>query len=578
MKKIAKGLLRIIILIVVLIGIGLTYVYTTSYSLGKWEYTSNEGQSKNLPQRPNILLLVAEDMSLRVGAFGDSVAETPNIDKLASEGIRYPNVFTTAGVCSPSRAALITGMSQISIGGQHMRSSSRPKGGYMSVPPAKVKAFPELLRGAGYYTFNTLKEDYQFSGMGTGSGPFTIWDAYDDSKLWRSRKGSQPFFGMMNFMETHETGLFTPLGNKPNSIMHFIIQLIRPAMVMSTDGKQVDPDKIEVPPYYPDTKIVRADMARLYSNINAMDGVVGDVLDRLEKDGLASSTIVIWTTDHGDCLPRAKRDLYDSGIKVPMIIRWPEAYRPKDVQPGTLDERLISFVDIAPTLLNLAKAPKPAYLQGKDFVLDTIPREYIYASRDRIDEIDDRQRAVRDNRFKYIRSWSPEQTEGSHLAFRDNLEIMKELWFLKKEDKLNSNQLKWFETPGKERLFDIQNDPYELHNLSKDTTYTVVLNRMRTEMDNWLKSIEDWSEVSEDEMVEKFLPNGEQEKTATPKISKENNHIIITTTTKNASLGYRINKKPWQLYTKPFSVPANVKVTAKSVRYGWKESDEVRIE
>ena len=109
MKKIAKGLLRIIILIVVLIGIGLTYVYTTSYSLGKWEYTSNEGQSKTLPERPNILLLVAEDMSLRVGAFGDSVAETPNIDKLASEGIRYPNVFTTAGVCSPSRAALITG-------------------------------------------------------------------------------------------------------------------------------------------------------------------------------------------------------------------------------------------------------------------------------------------------------------------------------------------------------------------------------------------------------------------------------------------------------------------------------------
>jgi len=347
---------------------------------------------------------------------------------------------------------------------------------------------------------------------------------------------------------------------------------------MSTDGKQVDPDKIEVPPYYPDTKIVRADMARLYSNINAMDDVVGDVLDRLEKDGLASSTIVIWTTDHGDCLPRAKRDLYDSGIKVPMIIRWPEAYRPNNLQPGTLDERLISFVDIAPTLLNLAKAPKPAYLQGKDFILDTIPREYIYASRDRIDEIDDRQRAVRDNRFKYIRSWYPEQTEGSHLAFRDNLEIMKELWLLKKEDKLNSNQLKWFETPGKERLFDIQNDPYELHNLSKDTTYTVVLNRMRTEMNNWLISIEDWSEVSEDEMVEKFLPNGEQEKTATPKISKENNHIIITTTTKNASLGYRINKEPWQLYTKPFSVPENVKVTAKAVRYGWKESDEVRIE
>ncbi len=576
-NKFFKWLMGAIFFVIILLSLGLIYIYSVSFQLEPWEYTSEKVIKKNLPKQPNILLLVAEDMSLRVGAFGDSIAQTPNLDKLATEGVRFSNVFTTAGVCSPSRAALITGMNQISMGGQHMRTSTRPNGSYKCVPPAEVKGFPELLRAAGYYTFNTAKEDYQFSGATTDSGPFTIWDAIDDNKLWRNRRNNQPFFGMMSFMETHESGLFSPLGNKPNSFLHFVFQLIRPAMVTITEGKKVDPAKISLPPYYPDVPAVRADIAQFYSNINAMDQVVGDVLNKLEKDGLASSTIVIWTTDHGDCLPRAKRDLYDAGIKVPMIIRWPEAYRPEDVQPGTLDQRLISFVDLAPTLLSIANAPKPNYLQGIDFINDTIQRTYIFAARDRIDKINDRQRAVRDNRYKYIKSWYPKQEEGHKLAFRDNLEMMKAIWKLKDAGKLNEDQMKWFESPGAERLFDLQKDPYELHNVSTDTAYADVLDRMRNEMDDWFEKNEDWSEISEDEMVQQFQPNGEEEETPSPEINIMESYIEIKSKVKGASLGYRINNGPWLLYTKPFEAPDKGVITAKAVRYGWKESETVDL-
>lgn len=577
-RKILKWVLWVFIAIIGLVGIGIIYIYASSFSLGTWDYDSKQVVSNDLPERPNILFLVAEDMSDRVGAFGDPLAQTPNIDRLAAKGVRFPNTFTTAGVCSPSRAGLILGMNQISTGTQHMRTSNRPNGGYQSVPPAEVKAFPELLRAAGYYTFNTAKEDYQFSGAMPGSGPFTIWDAFNDSQLWRNRRNDQPFFGMMNFMETHETGLFTPLGNKPNSLTHFAMQLIRPAMVMATNGEEVDPSDVKLPPYYPDTPVVRADIARFYSNINAMDKVVGDVLDRLEKDGLASSTIVIWTTDHGDCLPRAKRDLYDSGIKVPMVIYWPEAYRPKNMKPGTVDNRLVSFVDLAPTFLGIAKASKPDYLQGFDIENDTMPRSYVYAARDRIDEIDDRQRAVRDHRFKYIRSWYPEQAEGFHLAFRDNLEIMREMWRLKAEGKLNADQLKWFEAPGEERLYDIQNDPFELHDLSNDTVYSSDLKHMRNALDEWLQNIGDWSDVPEDEMVKRFQPQGHQEETPMPKISVRNGEIMITSEEIGASIGYQINNGPWLLYTTPFTTEEKGKITAKAVRYGWEESEEVSFD
>lgn len=536
------------------------------------------GQSLSAQERPNILLLMAEDMSARVGAFGDAVAHTPTLNALAAEGVMYPNTFTAAGVCAPSRAAHILGMHQISTGAQHMRTGSRPEGGYFAVPPPQVKAYPELLRAAGYYTFTDTKLDYQFSSTFPNSGPFTIWDDEGkDNPDWRGREPDQPFFGFRNFMVTHESGVFTPLGEMPNSVIHFVMQLMRWWKVDGTPEQLTDSSMIELPPYYPDTPTVRRDLARHYDNIAYMDKEVAVILAKLEADGLADSTIVIWTTDHGDGLPRAKRELFDSGIKVPMIIRWPEAFRPAGIAPGTIDERLVSFVDLAPTLLKLAGIEVPAYQQGQDFSSPSLsPRQYIFASRDRIDEVPDRQRAIRDHRFKYIRSWHPQQMEGHELLFRDNIDMVREMREMYRAGKLNAAQNRWFEAPGEERLFDLEKDPFELNNVAGDLLYQAELDRMRGALTSRLASIGDWSEEPEAKMVERFAPGGERKVTAEPSISLVDEGLQINVPDEGASIAYRIDEGPWRMYSGPVPLPKDQSFEAKAVRYGWEESDITR--
>jgi arylsulfatase A-like enzyme len=312
-------------------------------------------------------------------------------------------------------------------------------------------------------------------------------------------------------------------------------------------------------------------MARHYNNIAVMDQQVGEVLAKLEADGLAESTIVIWTTDHGDGLPRAKRDLFDLGIKVPMIIRWPEAYRPPGVSPDDIDERLVSFIDFAPTLLKISGVPLPPYLQGRDFI-NGEPREYIYASRDRIDEISDRQRAVRDDRYKYIRSWYPQQPGGHHLAYRDNMAMMQELWVMLEAGQLNAEQRQWFEPPGEERLFDLREDPFELHNLAADPAHRKTLERMRAALAQWQLRVEDWSQESEAEMLAKFEPNGEVQITTAPTIVFREGQLFLSSVTDGASIGYRREGGEWQLYSGPVDIIAGTEIEAKAVRYGWDES------
>ncbi len=530
--------------------------------------------SARATEAPNILLIMAEDLSPRIGAFGDLVAVTPNLDALAKQGVRYSGVFTTSGVCAPSRAAHIMGMHQISIGAQHMRAVSHPGGKYLTVPPQGVKAYPELLRAAGYYTFTEAKLDYQFSGVFPGSGPFSIWDSDKGGKrLWRNRDPSQPFFGLINLLVTHESGVFKPLGSWPENLMHFRTQLMRAWQGYSADGP-VSPENVIPEPYYPDTPAVRADIARHYNNIYQMDKQVGEILGQLETDGLAENTVVIWTTDHGDGLPRAKRELYDSGLRVPMIIRWPKKFRPRDSESGGVDERLISFVDIGPTILRMAGVKVPDNMHGRDF--RSSERDYIYASRDRINEVADRQRAVRDKRYKYIRSWHPEQPGGHRLAYRDILESVRDMRQRYEEGELSKAQQLWFEAPGSERLFDLENDPYELHDIAGLPGYASVLLRMRGAMDDWLRSIEDLSDIPEDDMVERFWPSGHQPKTPMPKFRIEGEHVAIEPSTSGASVGFRIDDGPWKLYTQPIPLREDQELTTKAVRYGWRESD-VRI-
>ena len=534
-----------------------------------------------LQSQPNILLLMAEDMSPRVGAFGDRVAVTPNLDALAAEGVRYTNTFTTAGVCAPSRAAHILGMHQISTGTQHMRSSSRPEGGYYSVPPQNAKAYPELLRAAGYYTYTDDKLDYQFSSPFAHSGPGTIWNLEGAAATdWDKRAPGQPFFGFVSFFVTHESGVFSPLGTMPLSAMHAAMQLMRWYSLDAAVPEVVLPQDIAVPPYYPDTATVRADIARHYNNIAYMDAQVGAILKQLDAAGLADSTIVIWTTDHGDGLPRAKRELFDSGIKVPMIIRWPEAFRPAGVTPGALDERLISFVDLAPTILSLASVQVPSNMQGRAFegsrvASSAAPNTYIYASRDRIDERMDRQRAVRDSRFKYIRSWYPNVAGGDDLAYRNNIDMVREMRALFDAGQLNAVQRQWYEPPGEERLFDLQLDPFELHDVSRDPKYQSELQRMRFALDAWLAHVDDWSEESESAMVARFEPDGERQVTPAPTLSVRDGLLVVTPEGNGHSIEYRVDDGDWQLYVGPVSVDNNQDIEARAVRYGWEESEIV---
>ena len=527
-------------------------------------FGSGNGSQNKLHEgvRPNILILMAEDMSSRVGAFGDPVATTPNIDRLAAAGVRFPNTFTTAGVCAPNRAAHITGMHQISMGGQHMRTRSFKPSPYRAVPPPQVKAYPELLRQAGYYTFTNHKLDYQFSNYGAGSGPFTIWDYEGKEPGWSQRAEGQPFYGLINFGVTHESQLFS--------------KNIEKNVKKGTVAEVTRLQDVTVPPYYPDTAIVRKAIAQQYDNIAAMDRQVGEWLARLEADGLTDNTIVIWTTDHGDGLPRAKREIYDSGIKVPLVVHWPESLRPMGVENGSVDGRLISFVDIAPSVLGWAGVAVPDFIQGRPTLADRDDeRQYVYASKDRLDEFPFRERAVRDQRYKYLYNYQSGQPGATHLAYRDQLDIMNELWAWYDNGRMDEQQAFWFKPRPQEELYDLELDPHEVNNLAEDPAYAEELQRMQTAFSDWQARVADFSEQTEIEMALQFWPNGEQPVTSAPDIRFGEGLVTLGCDTEGASIGYRVDSGGWRVYSAPFEVLPGSEIRAKSVRYGWQESEEV---
>jgi N-sulfoglucosamine sulfohydrolase len=456
------------------------------------------------------------------------------------------------------------------MGGQHMRAYSGPYD-YYAVPPPEVKAFPELLRAAGYYTFVTTKLDYQFAWPLPGMGPFTIWDRERRSGAWET-PGRTPFFGYMNFASTHESGLFTRW-TWPRSVSHAVAQASHIYAHWNTED-QVFPEDVEVPPYYPDTLPVRGDIARQYNNVITMDRNVGEVLRRLEEEGLADNTIVIWTTDHGDGLPRAKRELYDSGLHAPMIIRWPEQWRPEGVLAGSIDERMVSFVDFAPTILSLAGAPIPGFIQGQAFAgpAEEAPRQYVFAARDRIDEVPDRQRAVRDVRYKYIKNYD-QRAGGFHLDYRDNAPGMRDMWRALEAGELNEVQRQWFEPRPPQYLFDTDADPHEVNNLAADPLYADELERLRGVLAMHKARITDYSDMPEAEMAELFWPGGEQPVTAPVEYQQREGAVILSSATEGASIVYRIDGGEWQLYRAPVQLDTSVELEAMAIRYGWEESD-----
>ncbi len=556
---------------------GLFSILACTIAMTAFLMTNLVGQEQDSP--PNILLIVAEDMSDHVGVYGDALAQTPNSDRLATQGMRFTNVFTTAGVCAPSRAALMTGVYQTSMGAHQMRTSAGPIP-YETVPPPDVKAFPELLRGGGYATANFAKKDYQFGE------PFTIWDVNAGSftaelepALWRDLPSEKPFFAMVNLMWTHESRLF-PADEEASGPFKELMENL--AVQRETMIEHVtDPATVTVPPYYPDTPRVRRMIAQHYDNIHFMDSQVGEILRNLEEDGLADNTIVIWTTDHGDAFPRAKRAVYDSGIKVPMIVRFPDGRG-----AGTVETRMVSFVDMAPTLLTLAGVNVPDFIQGQDFLGDAY-REFIFAARDRMDDVPDRVRAARDSRYKYIRNYRSELPYFRPLAFRDSLPIMQEWWSGNAEGVLNEQQGFYFESPRPiEELYDTQADPWETTNRAGDRAMNDILVRMRNAMDVWQAEVGDLGATPELEMIGTMWPGLTQPVTAAPQtnLDKESNGrqiLSLNSQTEGASIGYRFlddgQAGAWQLYTGPFVLPPGLTVESKAIRYGYAESETVQV-
>ena len=529
------------------------------------------------PSRPNIVWISNEDMSPHLGAYGDTLARTPVLDRFAAESMRYTHAFTTAPVCAPSRAAIITGMYQTAIGAQHMRTTEdrvpELPGPYLAVPPFYVKAFPEYLRAAGYFTSNRAKTDYQF-GV-----PFTIWDDIGSTAHWRNRPDrNQPFFSVFNLEVTHESQIF------PSS----------PAR----KGKPLvtDPSKIAVPPYYPDTPAVRDELARMYDNIADMDGQVGEILRQLETDGLADNTIVFYWSDHGDGVPRAKRSLYDSGLRVPLMVRWPKT---SAAVAGSVSDQLVSLIDLAPTVLALAGVEIPAHLQGRVLVgTKAVPApEFVFAARDRMDIEYDMMRSVRDRRFLYIRNFAPELPYAGHIIYRNQSAIMQEWLRLQAERALTGAAALWMRTnrPAEE-LYDTAADPHQIRNLAGEMAHRGTLERMRKAVSDWMTRIGDQGLVNEPEMIQRMWPGGVQPDTAQPYIvprreldapSRRDSialtaptEIVIYVPTQGASIGYTTDTGPspkWRLYTGPIVVDGPMTLRAKAIRYGYKESPEARV-
>jgi arylsulfatase A-like enzyme len=511
-------------------------------------------------------------MSPWLGCYGDKTAPTPNIDRLAREGVRYTHVFATSPVCAPARHTLITGMYATSTGAMHMRNGTQSKEAlerdpaaydniplYDAVPPPQVRCFSELLRAAGYYATNNVKEDYQFRA------PPTAWDESSRNAHYRNRKPGQPFFAVFNCTFTHESQGF------PNAP--------RRADVVKAAN-------VKLPPYYPDTFAVRETLAQTYNNIVAMDEWVGEKLKELDQLGLRDSTTVIFYSDHGVGLPRGKRNCYDSGLRVPLIIRYPD--RPRARPRPEVEDRLISFLDFAPTMLSICGVKPPAWMKGRPFAGEFAvadPPEYVFATQDRMDTTMDMVRSVRDRRYRYVRNLMPQVPHLPLTAYRENLVMMKDIHALKEQENPPPQQWQMIsQTKPPEEFYDTVKDPHEVQNLIDDPAHAARIADMRRALDDWATETNDLGRIKpESRLVREVLwpPDGEQPRTTAPMPVLKGGELTISCETEGASIGYRKvaggDKAPWQVYTGPVGVEPGVSYESVAHRIGFRRSPIVQV-
>jgi arylsulfatase A-like enzyme len=430
--------------------------------------------------------------------------------------------------------------------------------GYSAVVPEKVKCFPEYLRAQGYYCTNNFKEDYQFEA------PRTVWDESSTKAHWRNRKkGAQPFFAVFNLMVTHESQVWARAG----------------------EPLLVDPALVDVPSYYPDIPEVRQDIARHLSNVMVMDQQAGAILKQLDEDGLTDNTIIFFFSDHGDGLPFVKREIYDRGTHVPFIVKFGKHWahvNPFAPKLGVVDDQLISFVDLAPTVLSLAGCQIPKHLQGQAFLGPSkaaSPRKYVFAARDRMDSEYDRVRSVRDKQFLYLRNYMPEKPYYQNIVYRLQQPMMREILKMKDEGRLNELQMIWFrETKPHEELYDCDADPFQFKNLVEDPRYRYKLEELRKVFDAWINSVGDLSTSPEPEMVKRWW-NGlaEAPRTVTPKIQEKRSTVILSSDTKGASIAYKFSwDDAWKVYTSPVQLNGQDSIYVEAQRIGYARSEIVR--
>ena len=429
------------------------------------------------PARPNVLWITCEDISPNLRCFGDEYAVTPNLDRLAAQGVRYTRAYAPIGVCAPSRSTLILGAMATSVGSHLMRCQASL--------PDEVRCFPEHLRKSGYFCTNNVKTDYNFAA------PPGTWDESSAKAHWRGRKPGQPFFAVFNFTSCHESQIRLPEAQHRAKIADF------------APGEVHDPAKAPIPPYHPDVPEVRRDWARYADRITLMDREAGRILAELEADGLAKDTIVFFFSDHGAGMPRSKRWLYESSLRVPMIVRFPERWAKwAPGAPGTSTDRLVDFTDFGPTVLNLAGVAAPSTMQGKPFLGENPapPRTYVHGFRDRMDERVDFLRSVRDARFRYIRNYLPQRPWAQHVSYMYEMPSMRAWQRLHEEGKLEGAQKTFFQEKPFEELYDSEADPHEIRNLAADPAHAETLARLRDELDRWMLEIADLGFLPESEL------------------------------------------------------------------------------
>ena len=416
--------------------------------------------------RPNILWITIEDWGPDLSCYGTKGIETPHVDKLASEGIRYQWAFTTSPVCSTSRSAMMTGFHQNYIGArQHREYNKQPL-------PHGIKPIPHLMKQAGYFTaLMSRKVDCNFL-------PDKREELFEGTD-WTQRAKGQPFFARITLQGTHRKWNRDPL-------------------------RPIDPQDVELPPYYADTPFIRRDWANGLEQMQIVDREVGKLLKRLDDEGLADNTLVFFIGDHGRCHIRGKQFLYDGGIRIPMIVRWPGK-----IQAGQVSEDLVLSLDICATVLAIAGAKPDIPLHGANlFDASLKKRKFVFSARDRMGDTHDAMRAIRSKDHKLILNLMPERPWCQYSGYKEtSYPALAEMNVLHLTGKLNDAQSAFFSS-SKPRieLFDLKKDPHEIHNVANDPRYKSVKDNLLASLSQWRENVIRDKGVSDDFRAKGIFP------------------------------------------------------------------------